>query len=145
MGFSTIGASVVLFIGMLFVASTLMNAAFDGQRDTMLASRDDRDRDRFAKETDATITSSNRQGPIYSLEVVNQGGTTLDPSRVFAFFDGQWVNPQGFTREVDGQTTTVWAPGQTLELGANVGGGGGNTPDRVWLVLETGQGLVWIE
>ena len=146
MGFSTIGAGIVLFIGMLFVASTVLSATFEGQSDVMQATRDDRDRDRFARETDARITDdTSHSDQWFTVHIENTGGTTLTPSKTGLFLDGDWIASGEIEREVDGDTgTDVWAPGQTLELRVEVGGSE-NAPDRAYVVLETGRGLVWTD
>lgn len=142
MGFSTIGASIVLFIGMLFVASTVLSASFDGQRDVMQAVRDDRQRTQFERESDAEITNGAHQDTNLTIEILNTGGTALDASLVVVFFDGEPQASGDFTRDVDGQSTDVWAPGQTLTLEKG-GVGQADVPARAYVVLETGQGLLW--
>lgn len=142
MGFSTIGASIVLFIGMLFVASTVLSASFDGQRDVMQAVRDDRQRTQFERESDAEITNGEHQGNTLTIEILNTGGTALDASLVVVLFDGEPQPLTDFTRDVDGESTDVWAPGQTLTLEKG-GVGQGDVPARAFVVLETGHGLLW--
>jgi archaellum component FlaG (FlaF/FlaG flagellin family) len=145
MGFSTIGAGIVLFIGMLFVASSVLSATFEGQRSVLDASRDDRERERFDRETAAVITNAEREdGNNYRIYVKNTGGTTLDPYKVAVFLDGELQDPGEISRLVDGQATSVWAPGQELRL-TKAGVTPGNEPDRVFLVLENGRGLVWTD
>ncbi len=142
MGFSTIGASIVLFIGMLFVASTVLSASFDGQRDVMQAVRDDRQRNQFERDSDAEITNGEHQGNTLTIEILNTGGTALDASLIAMFFDGEPQALGDFTRDVDGKTTDVWAPGETLTLEKG-GVSQGEVPNRAFVVLETGKGLLW--
>jgi archaellum component FlaF (FlaF/FlaG flagellin family) len=140
MGFSTIGAGVVLIVGALLVGTMILNAVFDTQRTVMRGLEDEQERRSMERAATATITNGEQDGADLTLRAVNIGGTALDASRIVVFIDGAYANALIQDRDVDGKTTDVWAPQQELLLRLDVG----IAPvQRAYLVLETGTGITW--
>lgn len=140
MGFSTAGASVVLFAGLLFVTSTAANAFFEVQREYNDAVDQDREFDAMRKATALTEKSGGHDaaGTFY-LNITNSGDTVLDLTRIGFFLDGAWAIGSITSKTVDGRITDLWAPGQILRIEANAA----TEPSRAYLVVETGQGILW--
>lgn len=141
MGFSTIGASVILFAALLFFSSTIANAWFEAQRDQDRMSEDQRDRYEFERRTSFDIYDGTRQGNTVRLYATNTGSTMLDTSRLQLLVNGQWQTDQINFLQIEGSAAyDLWAPGENLEVRFPSGGGG---QVRAWLVSETGYADHW--
>ncbi len=138
MGFSTIGATVILFAGLLFFSSAVANSIFEAQRDTTQSLDEKRDRTEFAHGVQATIAANHAAGTLH-INVTNTGTETLDGSKVNLIVDGAWSTDTITSRQVGGVTTDVWAPGEVIYIQATQG----SQPSRALVVLETGKTLVW--
>lgn len=139
MGFSTAVASVILFAAFLFFASTVSDTMIEVSHETRRAEDARQERGDLERNTVVEPISMEKQGDQLVLEYLNQGGVVLQVSRTALFLDGSWRDPAGITHSVDSVTTDVWGPGQSLRLQTHWPGA---TPDRAWLVLETGRGVL---
>lgn len=140
MGFSTIGASVILFMGLLFVLTTSANAFFEAQRDHGSAVHEERIREEFRRDTDIALESGGHDddGTLY-LNLTNAGDTVLDLTRTGLFLDGTWSSDQIQSQTIDGRVTDLWAPGELLRMEVNAA----TEPGRAYFVVETGKGVLW--
>ncbi len=155
MGFATIGASVIMFTTMLLVGSVVANGALEAQREQDEARMEEADRIEFARHTDVTMRDGtynfvllNLAGS-WHLNLTNDGSTNLDVTKVHVFIDSAWVNDNIATTQVDGDSgNNVWAPEQVLYIRGTAVGllGLGNSPqpERITVVVETGESAVWV-
>ena len=139
MGFSTIAASVILFIALLFFGSILANSMFESQRETQRALQEERHRAEFERSVNLTVENGNHENQRIYLNVTNTGAATLDGSKTHLLVDGTWRTDQILSRTVDGATTDVWPTGTTLFLQATQT----TAPARVLFVTETGKYAYW--
>ncbi len=107
MGFSTIGAGVVLFVAMLLFTGMIANQLFEAQREYSSALDDDRDRDDFRRHTAIAMVDGNHGSGVLHLNISNDGTTVLDVSRVGLLLDGDWSTGDILTSTVDSATTEV--------------------------------------
>lgn len=139
MGFSTIGASVIIFAGILLFSYTLTNHLFEAQRDYNKAIDEDRDRQDFIRHTNMTMSNGNHGFGKLHLNMTNNGDTVLDVSVMAILLDGTWATDDVDTWTVNGGTTNMWAPGQTLYMRITAAA----EPSRAYLVAESGHGVLW--
>ena len=140
MGFSTIGAGLILFAGLLFATSTAANAIFEAQRDVRDAFDVERTRDDLVRESDIALVSAGHDGQnTFYLNITNSGSTVLDASHTVVLLDGAWSNGAITSRTIEGRVTDLWAPGETLRLEITSGA----SPDRARFVAETGHSITW--
>ena len=138
MGFSTIGATVILFAGLLLFSSVIANSLFEAQRETSGALDESRDRAEFARGV-AMGVSGNHAGGNLHLNVTNSGTVTLDAGLVHIIVDGSWDTSTITVSTIGGTSTDVWAPGETLYLRTTQAA----EPSRVLVVAETGKTVAW--
>lgn len=140
MGFGTIGATTILFVGILFILTTSVNAFFEAQREHSSAIQDDRAREEFRRNTAIGLTSGGHDSDTtFYLNVTNTGDTVLDLTRIGLFLDGSWSNAAIDSKTIDGRVTDLWAPGELLRMEVNTA----SEPARAYFVVETGQGVLW--
>lgn len=140
MGFSTIGASIIIFAGLLFVLTTSANAVFEAQREYTTAVQEERVRDEFRRNTDLEILSGGHDGDgTFYLNLTNRGDTVLDLSRTGLVIDGSWSSHLVVAKTIDGRITDLWAPGEVLRIEAS----SGSEPGRAYFYVETGKGILW--
>jgi archaellum component FlaF (FlaF/FlaG flagellin family) len=147
MGFSASVASVILFAAFLFFAGTIANTMLEANQETRRAEEDKRERDNM--ELHATVEVESGQwystgppGPsndVFELQVRNTGTHVLQVDKTALFLDGTWVPHTQIDHDVDGRTTNLWGPGQTLHLTTP----SPQEPERAWLVIETGRSALW--
>lgn len=135
MGFSTSGATVILFLGVLASVGVLAPAvehaaedvgdAYDGRSDRVLERRN-------TVVAVANATYNSTAGRL-TVAVDNAGSVTLSVAETDLLVDGELA---GYDAAVSGvENRTLWAPGETLTVRTNTS----SPPARVTLV--TGQGV----
>lgn len=139
MGFSTVGASVILITGLLFFGSVVANSMFEAQRETTAAFDANRDRAELKTNTEVSLADGNHNAGSIHLNLTNDGRSVLDASLLHLIVDGTWKTDQITSTTIGGTSTDVWAPGETLYLRATQA----TAPSRTLIVLETGQTVVW--
>ena len=136
MGFSTSGATVVIFVGLLIGFGTLYpTVETAGERISNAESAHD---DRTLRQQNTAIvvsgTTYNATNDIFTVSVNNTGSTTLSVNRTDLIVDGRYRTPETFA--VAGtENRTVWTPGSQLELTVT---GVTSEPERVKVVSGPG-------
>lgn len=142
MGFSTSGATVVLFVGLL-VAFGVFFSTLETGADRVVASTDDAT-DRALAQTNTEVAIGNASydatGDVLTVRVNNTGARAVAVEQVTVLVDGRYVTPE--RTAVDGSAANdVLAPGETLTLTASVG----TDPGRVKVVTGPGVAAVTTE
>jgi flagellar protein FlaF len=141
MGFSTSGATAVVFIGLLVGFGILYPTVESaGERITEAESASD---DRALRQQNTAVavagTTYDPTNDTLTVAVNNTGSTTLSADRTDLLVDGRYEVPDTFA--VAGtENRTVWTPGSQLELTV---AGLAVEPDRVKVV--TGPGVAAFE
>lgn len=145
MGISVSASTAVVFLGVFIAAGTLYPAVSNGVEQVTTAQQQQGDRILAQQNTDINVTDATYDtitGEL-SVSVENTGTTTLDVPETNVLVDGVPNSTENdFTTSIAGDTdTTVWLPGETLEVSVDPGDAGtsGETPpDRVQVVVEYG-------
>jgi flagellar protein FlaF len=136
MGFSTSGATMILFLGVLVSASILVPAAEQAYEDVTDA-RDERGErllERRNSETSLSNVTYNSSSGTLSVSVNNTGSVTLAANQTDLLVNGTLRTSYDAT--VAGVTgRTLWLPGETLTFTYS---GVSSKPNRVKVVAETG-------
>lgn len=138
MGFSTIGAGAVLITSLLLVTSVLASTFINAGQDHRDGLRDAWQREEVTRQSQIQVDNGNHVSGVLHLNLTNTGGTVLDGSKIHLVIDGTWRTSSIDSRTVEGTTTDVWAPGETLWLQVTTG-----LPQRVQVVTETGATAVY--
>ncbi|WP_207591454.1 flagellin [Halomontanus rarus] len=135
MGFSTSGATAILFIGLL-IAVGIAYPTLETANDRRMTAMEDRDQRALEiRNTDVAVESAvyNGSSGTLTVEIGNTGSTTLSVSETDLLVDG--VYRSGYETAVEGNADrTVWQPGETLRMTANLE----TEPTRVKIVTENG-------
>ncbi|WP_339105744.1 flagellin [Haloterrigena salinisoli] len=136
MGFSTSGATAILFVGMLVavgIAYPVVQTAHE-ERTTAVDDRDDRALE--MRNTAIDLETASYDGSALTVNATNTGSTTLTVPATDLLVDGAFV--------ADGEWTTAtvngtagresWQPGERLSITVTAD----DRPDRVKLVTEYG-------
>lgn len=137
MGFSVSGSAAIVFIAAFVSVGILYTAAYNGYEDVTMAqdSQVDRYLEQRNTEVDIIATSYNGTSGNLTVQVLNEGATTLAVSETDVVVDGVYQS-SWLSSNVSGSTTTdVWAPGETLNVTVSVSS---EEPDRVKVVTQTG-------
>ena len=141
MGFSTSGATVVLFVGLL-VGVGVLYPTVESAGERVTDARSDRDDRALRQQNTAVVlagTTYNATNDTLTVTVNNTGSTVLSVDRTDLLVDGRYRAPGTFA--VDGtENRTVWTPGSRLELTVD---GLPSEPGRVKVV--TGPGVAAFE
>lgn len=110
------------------------SSGYNGYEEVTSAENTRADRLLERHNTDVTITGTSFNTGEFTVQVLNEGSTTLSVNATDVILDGvyqsTWVSSN-----VSGSTTTdIWAPGETL----NVTVSADSAPDRVKVVTGTG-------
>lgn len=138
MGFSVSGSAAIVFFAAFVSIGLLYTAAYNGYEDVTVAQDGHADRILEQRNTEVTIASTNYNGTSenLSIEILNEGVTTLSVERTDVVVDGVFQGPW-LSYNVSGNAATdVWAPGETL----NVTVESTTDPARVKIVTEHGIG-----
>ena len=141
MGFSTSGATAIVFVGLLVgvgILSPTVESAGERVSDAESASRD-----RLLRQQNTAVvvagTAYNASNDTLTVSVNNTGSTSLSVDRTDLLVDGRYRAPDRF--DVAGTANrTVWTPGTRLDLTVT---GVLAEPDRVKVV--TGPGVAATE
>jgi len=136
MGFSTSGATVILFLGMLISASVLYPAV-DGSYEQIRSATNHRN-DRVLNQRNSAIeianVTYNATSNTLNVTANNTGAITLGVEAVDLLVDGRLQTTH--TVSVDGvPNRTLWQPGEALTLSVS---GVTTAPSRVKVVAGTG-------
>ena len=134
MGFSTSGAAAIIFIGALLavgIAFPALETAHDRQS-TAMDDRDDRALD--VRNTAIDVTVSHDGDADLTVNVTNDGSTTLSVDRTDLLVDGVLQPSDELETAVDGDANrTIVQPGETLTMTAE-----NDAPDRLKVVTQHG-------
>jgi flagellar protein FlaF len=138
MGFSTSGATVIVFLGVLVSASVFVPAAQHAVEEVSDA-RDGRGERLLERRNSgvevANVTYDNSTSPAtLNVSVNNTGTVTLGVNETDLLVDGALQT--GYETAVEGESNrTLWLPGETLTFTVS---GVTSEPDRAKVVAETG-------
>ena len=138
MGFSVSGSAAIVFIAAFVSVGILYTAAYNGYEEVTVAEDDQADRLLQQRNTDVAIvgTAYNTSTDNFTVEIMNEGSTTLSVSETDVVLDGAY-QPAWASYNVSGSTTTdVWAPGESLNV--TISTGTDTEPSRVKVVTGTG-------
>lgn len=136
MGFSVSGSAAIVFIAAFVSVGILYSAAYNGYEEVTVAEDGQADRLLQQRNTDVSIvgTSYNSTEENFTVQIMNDGSTTLSVSETDVVLDGAYQSSWE-SYNVSGSTTTdVWAPGETLNVTVN----STSAPGRVKVVTGTG-------
>lgn len=136
MGFSVSGSAAIVFIAAFVSVGILYSAAYNGYEEVTVAEDGQADRLLQQRNTDVSIvgTSYNSTEENFTVQIMNDGSTTLSVSETDVVLDGVYQSSWE-SYNVSGSTTTdVWAPGETLNVTVN----STSDPGRVKVVTGTG-------
>ena len=134
MGFSTSGATAIIFIGLLVavgIAYPVLQTAHE-ERLTAINDRDDRTLE--MQNTAIELVDTTHDGGDLTVTVNNTGSTTLSVSATDLLLDGDYVTLSESESEVDDASDRdLWQPGETLTITTQT-----DDPDRIRIVTEHG-------
>ena len=135
MGFSTSGATAIIFVGVLVavgIAYPVLQTAHE-ERTTAIDERDDRALE--MRNTAIDLENASYDGTDLTVNATNTGSSTLSVPATDLLVDGAFVADGDRTETVDGAADReTWQPGETLSITVAVD----DEPDRVKLVTEYG-------
>lgn len=135
MGFSTSGATAIIFMGVLIaagIAYPVFQTAHE-QRTTAIEDRDDRSLAMRNTAVEVASWSYNESGNgNFTMDVNNTGSTVLSVPETDLLVDG--VYQESYETRVNGSTEReLWQPGETLTVTVST-----SRPNRVKIVTEHG-------
>ncbi|WP_254861907.1 flagellin [Halovivax gelatinilyticus] len=142
MGFSTSAAVAILFIG-LFVAVGIAFPAFESAYERQSAAMDDRD-DRALEIRNTAIdvdATNDEPAETLTVNVTNEGSTTLDVAAVDLLLDGAYVSSEAYATAVGEPDAsadagrTIVQPGERLQITVEERA---EAPDRLKVVTGSG-------
>ena len=136
MGFSTSGATAIVFIGML-VAVGIAYPVLQSAHDERLSAIDDRDdRTLEMRNTAISVEEASYNGSELTVNVTNTGSTTLSVPATDLLIDGiYWTESADDDVLVEGQSDRErWQPGERLTIIVSTS----EQPNRVKVVTEYG-------
>ncbi len=145
MGISVSASTAVVFLGVFIAAGTLYPAVSNGVEQVTTAQQQQGDRILAQQNTAINVTDATYNTTTGELRVnaTNDGTTALDLTETNLLVDGAPNSTENdFTTSIAGDTgTTVWLPGETLNVSVdpgNAGTSGETPPNRVQVVVEYG-------
>jgi len=137
MGFSVSGSAAIVFIAAFVSVGILYSGAYNGYEDVTAAQENQADRALDQRNTDIMIatTSHNDSNGNLTVEVLNQGSTTLTVSETDVVVDGVYQASWASSNVSGTSGTDIWAPGETLNVTLS---GFTQQPQRVKVVSGTG-------
>jgi flagellar protein FlaF len=135
MGFSVSGAAAVIFIAGFIAFGMFYTATANSAEQITEARQDVQDRQLAERNTDIIISNATYNASIdrLSVTVTNNGTRTLDTTATDLLADNDYQTTPDTTVAGD-PTTTLWQPGEALELNSTVT----TEPNRVTVVTEHG-------
>lgn len=138
MGFSTSGATAIIFVGVLVaagIAYPVFHAAQEERR-TAIQHRDDRTLSMRNTAIAVDSWSYNESGDNFTMSVNNTGSTTLSVDETDLLLDGVYQPGGSYATRVEGDAgRNLWQPGETLNVTVV---DESPAPDRAKLVTEYG-------
>lgn len=136
MGFSVSGSAAIVLIAAFVSVGILYSAAYNGYEDVTAAEENKADRLLEQRNTDISVssTSYNSTEKNFTIEVLNEGATTLSVEDTDLVLDGEFQSSWVASNVSGSKTTDVWAPGETL----NITVAKENNPGRVKVVTGSG-------
>lgn len=119
MGFGTSGSLLVVFAALVIAGSTLYTSSTIATERLHDAQQDSADHQQTVRGTQVLVVNAtwNTTSTNFTLRVDNTGETTLSVRDVDAVVDGTYLDSSDFERrEVTGESTDVWRPGEQLVL-----------------------------
>ncbi|WP_121741731.1 flagellin [Natronorubrum halophilum] len=136
MGFSTSGATAIIFVGVLMaagIAYPVLQTAHD-ERLTAIDDRDDRTLEIYNSDLALEESRYNETERALTVNVTNAGSTTLSVPATDLLVDGKYVELDDGDTLVDGsERRELWQPGETLSITVEA-----DRPERVKIVTEHG-------
>ena len=115
MGMSVSVTTAIIFIAAVISAASLISTLDDIQTTWTDAQRGSQDRDITASHTDIAIVSIDRENG--TMEIVNEGQSTLQLGVLDVLLDGRWSNDQVASMEIIGHAgSRLWLPGDVLMI-----------------------------
>jgi flagellar protein FlaF len=140
-GFSVSGSAVIVFVGVVIAVGVSVPPVLASMGDLADAHGDQIDRGTDQLNTDIAIESTvyNQTRGELTINATNTGSTTLAINETSVLLNGTIQtrsNGEIIETAIDGAgtETTLWLPGETLEIRIDTG----TEPDRVKLVTENG-------
>lgn len=113
MGMGVSVATAVIFIGVILSAGSLISTLDDAQSSWMDVKKAVQDRDMMATQTDIAIKTIDRNNG--TVELLNQGSSTLNIRDMDILLDGRWSNDLISSMGVAGhEGSNILLPGETL-------------------------------
>ncbi|WP_226039377.1 flagellin [Natrinema sp. DC36] len=139
MGFSTSGATAIIFVGVLVAAGIAYPVFHSAQEERRTAIQDRDDRTLSMRNTAIAVDSwsYNESGTNdFTMSVNNTGSTTLSVTETDLLVDGVYQTRDSYTTSVESSAEReLWQPGETLHVTV---ANRTPEPDRVKLVTEHG-------
>ncbi|MHB8606223.1 MAG: hypothetical protein ACYDCK_13315 [Thermoplasmatota archaeon] len=144
MGFSVTASVVILALGAFTMGSVLGGALFSSWDRLDASARDDWTLRLDALRTNVTVTSEAWDGTAHTitLDLRNSGATVLDPTHAEFVVDGAWKTDKATSLTVNGASTTVWTPGDTL-VAVLTDAGWASAPKCIEVVTGNGVATFW--
>ncbi len=115
MGMSVSVSTAIIFIAVVISAASLISTFDDIQTTWTDAQRGSQDREMTASHTDIAIVSIDRENG--TVEIVNEGQSTLQLGVLDVLLDGRWSNDQVISMEIVGHAgSRLWLPGDILAI-----------------------------
>ncbi|PGF16457.1 flagellin [Natrinema sp. CBA1119] len=139
MGFSTSGATAIIFVGVLVAAGIAYPVFHSAQEERRTAIQDRDDRTLSMRNTAIAVDSwsYNESGnDNFTMSVNNTGSATLSVAETDLLVDGVYRTRDSYVTRVEGSAEReLWQPGETLHVTV---ANRTPEPDRVKLVTEHG-------
>jgi flagellar protein FlaF len=136
MGFSVSAATAVIFAGLFLALGIFYPAMANSYERVQTADANQADRALEQANSDIRISTVRTTGSDQTIDVVNEGSTTLPVNKTDLVIDGAYQERSTVATDIDGDDTTgLWLPGETLTLDPDTGLGG---VDQIRIVTEHG-------
>jgi len=138
MGFSVSASTAIIFAG-LFLAVGILYPAVSNGYELVQGAEVDRD-DAQLDMRNSAINITDLDGTI---NVTNEGSTSLDASEIDVVVNGEYQPRGNYTTAVEGDATTdLWLPGETLSV--DPVDAGASSGDRVRIVTDHGLSVTGV-
>jgi archaellum component FlaF (FlaF/FlaG flagellin family) len=132
--FSTAGAAVVIFLGLMIALSTFYTVANNTSEQVGDAIKSEEEQQRELLQTAVEIRNVTYENGVTTVWIENTGQTTLSVNRTAVFVNGSYHGEENFrAATVSGVQTDVWTQGETLRVDLVTG-----QPRRVQVAVDHG-------
>jgi len=115
MGMSVSVSTAIIFIAAIISAGSIISTLDEVQASMMDAQTASSERELMASQTDIAIRSVDRDNA--TIEILNQGRTTLHLASLDVLLDGQWSNDRIASMGIVGHPDSqLWLPGDVLKI-----------------------------